>query len=201
MTKKYSYLDVYSQRQLLEEIRHSAAFGQILGTAFGRYGWFGYFIGTGHSDGFYLAFCFAGASLLLIGLAYPLWLSKVAGAFRNITGKVGHFIFQALLAVIYAALLTPLGVLVRAKNSFPAAQWDNCPASSGRSWQPKTTHTLVQNNSSKASMWSIFYTALRHFAMHGQWFLIPLVVLLLSLGIVLFFAQTSAIAPFIYTLF
>lgn len=201
MTEKSSYLDGHLQRQLLDEIRHSAAFGQILGTASGLYGWFGYFIGTGHPDAFYLAFCFAGAFLLLAGLACPLWLSKAAAVFRSLTGKIGHLVFQALLVVVYAVLLTPLGLLVRAKNRFPAARWENAPAAHGRGWQPKTTHTLVQDSSSKTSMWFIFYMTLRHFALHGQWFLIPLVVLLLSLGIVLFFAQTSAIAPFIYTLF
>jgi hypothetical protein len=33
------------------------------------------------------------------------------------------------------------------------------------------------------------------------WWLIPLVVILVVLGLVLVFAQSSAIAPFIYTLF
>lgn len=33
------------------------------------------------------------------------------------------------------------------------------------------------------------------------WWLMPMVVLLLVLGILLIFAQSSAIAPFIYTLF
>ena len=33
------------------------------------------------------------------------------------------------------------------------------------------------------------------------WWMIPMVVVLLLLGILLIFAQSSAIAPFIYTLF
>jgi hypothetical protein len=33
------------------------------------------------------------------------------------------------------------------------------------------------------------------------WWMMPMVSLLLLLGILLFFAQSSAIAPFIYTLF
>ena len=33
------------------------------------------------------------------------------------------------------------------------------------------------------------------------WWLIPMVSVLLLLGLILFFAQSSAIAPFIYTLF
>lgn len=33
------------------------------------------------------------------------------------------------------------------------------------------------------------------------WWLIPMVLVLLSFGVLLIFAQSSAIAPFIYTLF
>jgi hypothetical protein len=35
----------------------------------------------------------------------------------------------------------------------------------------------------------------------GRWWLIPIVLLLLSLGAILVFAKGSALAPFIYTLF
>lgn len=35
----------------------------------------------------------------------------------------------------------------------------------------------------------------------GRWWLIPIVLLLLSLGAILIFAKGSALAPFIYTLF
>lgn len=33
------------------------------------------------------------------------------------------------------------------------------------------------------------------------WWLVPMLVVLLLLGVLLLFAQTSAVAPFIYTLF
>jgi len=34
-----------------------------------------------------------------------------------------------------------------------------------------------------------------------KWWLAPIIILLLLLGAVIFFTQTSAVAPFIYTLF
>jgi hypothetical protein len=42
---------------------------------------------------------------------------------------------------------------------------------------------------------------LRFMAERKLWWLMPMVVLLLLVGILLIFAQSSAIAPFIYTLF
>lgn len=34
-----------------------------------------------------------------------------------------------------------------------------------------------------------------------KWWLIPIIVMLFMLGLLMFFAQTSTVAPFIYTLF
>ncbi|MBU0504084.1 MAG: DUF5989 family protein [Candidatus Omnitrophota bacterium] len=34
-----------------------------------------------------------------------------------------------------------------------------------------------------------------------RWWLTPIIVMLLLLGLLIFFAQSSAVAPFIYTLF
>jgi hypothetical protein len=39
------------------------------------------------------------------------------------------------------------------------------------------------------------------FARRGHYLFIPVLVFLLILGLVMFFAQTSSLAPFIYTLF
>ena len=42
---------------------------------------------------------------------------------------------------------------------------------------------------------------LRFFWANKWWWLIPMILLLLVFGVLIIFAQTSAIAPFIYTLF
>ncbi len=42
---------------------------------------------------------------------------------------------------------------------------------------------------------------LQFFCQHKWWWLTPMIVALLLFGILVIFAQTSAIAPFIYTLF
>lgn len=39
------------------------------------------------------------------------------------------------------------------------------------------------------------------FWQHKWWWLTPMILVLLVFGILIFFAQSSAIAPFIYTLF
>jgi len=42
---------------------------------------------------------------------------------------------------------------------------------------------------------------LAFFGQHRWWWLTPMIVVLLGLGALIIFAQSSAIAPFIYTLF
>jgi hypothetical protein len=54
---------------------------------------------------------------------------------------------------------------------------------------------------SLASRMGIAGEILQFFWQHKWWWLTPMVVVLLILGLLVVFAQTSAIAPFIYTLF
>ncbi len=54
---------------------------------------------------------------------------------------------------------------------------------------------------SLATRISIASELLGFFWHHKWWWLTPVVVVLLLLGLLVVFAQTSAIAPFIYTLF
>lgn len=201
MTKQ-SYLQQRDQRLQYEKIKQCAAFGLVLGVGFSLYGAIGYSAGLAFSDTYYVSIMCVGLVLLGMGLACPLWLDTPSAWFRVVAGKLGHYIFQLLLTVVYYAFLTPLA-LARSKETAhaPFLSW-NCTANSrGYGWTPKQTRTMVQEGKGTATLAGTFYAILVYFARHGRWFLLPILVVLLSLGLVLFFAQTSAFAPFIYTLF
>ena len=51
---------------------------------------------------------------------------------------------------------------------------------------------------SQASLWREFWASLR---VRKKWWLMPIMVLLLLVGVLLVFAQGSVLAPFIYTIF
>ncbi len=51
---------------------------------------------------------------------------------------------------------------------------------------------------SQASLWREFWAFLR---VRKKWWLMPIMVLLLLVGVLLVFAQGSVLAPFIYTIF
>ena len=52
-----------------------------------------------------------------------------------------------------------------------------------------------------ASKFAIAGELLGFFRRQKRWWLVPMVAVLLVFGLLLIFAQTSALAPFIYTLF
>ena len=52
-----------------------------------------------------------------------------------------------------------------------------------------------------SSRFNILGEFLQFFWQHKWWWMTPMLLLLLLLGAFIIFAQTSAIAPFIYTLF
>lgn len=201
MTKQ-SYLQQRAYRLQSEKIKQCAAFGLVLGVGFGLYGAIGYSVGLAFSDTTYLVVMWVGLLLLLLGLGQPLLLDKPSAVFRVVAGKLGHCIFQVLLIGIYYVLVTPLGML-RSKQSpnAPFVSWDGAASGYGYGWSPKQTRTMVQAGEGRANLAGTFYAILVYFARHGRWFMLPLLVVLLSLGLLLFFAQTSAFAPFIYTLF
>ena len=53
----------------------------------------------------------------------------------------------------------------------------------------------------KPSLTRRFLTVLQFFARRGHYIFLPTLVVLLALGLVLFFVKSSVLAPFIYTLF
>lgn len=51
------------------------------------------------------------------------------------------------------------------------------------------------------SKMSIFKELFAFLKARKKWWLAPIIIMLLLLGALIFFAQSSAVAPFIYTLF
>jgi len=59
----------------------------------------------------------------------------------------------------------------------------------------------MQFTESLASRMSVVAEFLLFFWQHKWWWLTPMILALLFVGILITFAQSSAVAPFIYTLF
>ena len=81
--------------------------------------------------------------------------------------------------------------------------WDKAqPAGGLEGWHPKEVAFEVQvGRRGKPSLARRFLTVLQFFARRGHYIFLPTLIVLLALGVVLFFVKSSALAPFIYTLF
>lgn len=198
---KHRYLHRRAARRAQEALKQQAVFGIVLGMAGMLYGLLGYLAGIALPDFLYLAIFAAGLTLLGIGLACPRVIRRPSELFRHAMNGVGHGVFTVLLTCIYYVLVVPLGFFRRRSKPWsPFVRWENSMPKSA-AWSPKITQTIFHERAGAANLVGSACNVVLYFARHGNWLLIPLLVILLSLGLILFFVQTSALAPFIYTLF
>ncbi|MEG2172533.1 MAG: DUF5989 family protein [Desulfovibrionaceae bacterium] len=200
---KHRYLHELTARRALETTKQHIMFALLIGFAATLYGGLGYLAGTVLPDALYALICALGLVLLAIGLLRPHLVAGVSAGFRAVTGKFGHCIFNLLLGAVYFLVFYPIAMFWRhvLKKAFYHT-WERGEQGPRAVWRSKTVQTLVHVAGQKQkSLVGNAYEILCYFARHGNWMLLPVLALLLFLGIIMFFAQTSSLAPFIYTLF
>lgn len=146
-----------------------------------------------------------GAGAILGTLLFPsIWRGPEA-LLRRFGNWVGHALMKVLLAGTYFVFIWPVGVLLRAtKGTTPIYEWGSIPPKGMEGWhEKKLPYDLPDTSGVDASKGGRtgFLKVLVFFVRRGHIIFIPVLILLVSLGIALFFLQTSALAPFIYTLF
>jgi hypothetical protein len=147
----------------------------------------------------------AGAVLFLLGLLRPQALGRFESGIRISTGFIGKTIFAIVLSFVYVALVTPVGLVWRvARGTRPFFAWAGDTAPTVEGWVAKQAVDDDRNVSHDAVRRSLItqpFVIVGYFIRHGHFILIPVVLFLLSIGLILFFVKSSALAPFIYTLF
>ncbi len=103
---------------------------------------------------------------------------------------IGKFIFRILISmlllVIYIIWFIPASIIfnIRGKDKVISLKTKN------------TKVVKMTNNNVFCQIKNIF----SYFLFEGSWYLIPLIIILVVIGLILFFAQSSAITPLIYPL-
>jgi hypothetical protein len=165
-----------------------------------------YYVVSGRLSAGWNAVAWSGGAVLVLTLIAPFtwqWPEQVIRRFGN---WLGHCLMTALLVPVYFLLFWPVGALLRTiRGSHPIYEWGKLPKSGMEGWHPKiyppdVADAQARSKLSRQRRVSLF-GVLVFFARRGEYLLIPVLLLVVSLGIVLFFLQTSALAPFIYTLF
>jgi hypothetical protein len=147
----------------------------------------------------------AGAILFLLGLLRPQALGRFESGIRVSTGFIGKTIFAIVLSVVYVLLVTPVGLAWRTfRGTRPFFAWAGATPVSLEGWIAKQAvddDRSVSQDAVRRPLITQPFVIVGYFIRHGHFILLPVVLFLLLIGLVLFFVKSSALAPFIYTLF
>lgn len=200
MIQEYLYLRKLKLRQQEESLRKNVIFGQTLGWILSLTGGFKYFI-LSEPSAYYLLMI--GNALLLLGLALPQALELPQLIMRRIGEFIGTVILRTVLILIYVLVVAPCGFLIQKFNgSAPFYYWNDKSTINPEGWtqkQPSDEKGLVLDAKHISSHHGI--QLLQHFLRHGDMIIMPSLIIILLLGLVSIFAQSTVVAPMIYTLF
>jgi len=200
---KAPYLVRRDARLAYEELKRQIIFGLVISAIAIVVGSSRYFLAVNANDTVALALAiFGGFGLALTVVVPSAWKSP-----ENLLGRalraVGAVIFKVFLMAVYVLMMSPIGwALRRYQGADPIYSWDQSPPKRMEGWQTKQVlydAGLGRKGNPNALKRAI--NVLQFFANRGHFLFLPTLVLLIALGIVLFFVKSSALAPFIYTLF
>lgn len=198
-----SYLVRRQARLALQELKLRIVFGLVISTLLLTIGVWRHWFVVGAGAEVALVLIMAGA----LGLALTLIFPTAWGLPESLLGRalrvVGGGLFAILLSLVYVLFITPVGWLVgKLKGRDPIYSWTLAPPDGMEGWHPKQVlceaHLGSAGRSSSARR---FVKIVRFFIERGHYLFLPTLVVLMALGLVLFFVKSSALAPFIYALF
>jgi len=197
------YLQRRNARVALAQLKREIIFGMVVSSIMLGTGTWRYYIVVGVNDALWSIVAALGALGLLVTLILPwLWKSPEAGL-TAIVRRVGGALFAVLLALVYGLLIFPVGwMLRRIKGADPVYSWESEMPLGMEGWHPKeVVFELNAGSHKKPNLLRRFVNVLQFFARRRHYVFLPTLVILLALGMVLFFVKASALAPLIYTLF
>lgn len=186
-----------ASKALTQQLVLGFGIGLIL-LAFGAYK---YFVSIGVWDTLWYAAMVAGAVLIALTWIAPFLWRGLESGIRAFGNFVGHGVMTVILTLFYFLLIWPVGAFLRAtKGQHPIYTWQGVPSANMEGWSDKKLPYDLSTSTANSRRTGIL-KVLVFFVRSGRVIFLPVLLLLVSLGIALFFLKTSALAPFIYTLF
>jgi hypothetical protein len=197
------YLRRRATRLAFEELKREIIFGMVISTMMLAIGAWRYFIVIGADDALWRGIAILGAMGLVVAVVFPTLWKGPEVLLSAVMRKFGGFLLGILLSMVYILLFAPIGWWVRkTKGKDPIYSWDEAAPAGMEGWHSK--ESLFEINAlgkGKPNLLWRMLEVLRFFARRGHYIFLPALIILIALGMVLFFVQSSALAPFIYTLF
>jgi hypothetical protein len=201
------YLQRLQERRDTAELKRVIVFGLVLGWLLVIVCGSKYLFVVGAKDALWKAGMWLGFVILGITVIVPSLLTVVEHAFKAVGEVLGKAIFAVLLGIIYFVLFTPVGLIMQRRGVRPFHSWKDLPrAEEIEGWVPKeqvaaAPGAAATGTSRNLPLIAQPFLVLGYFIRNGRYVFVPALVLMIVFGLVLFFVQSSALAPFIYTLF
>lgn len=200
-----AYMRRRRARQAVEELKRQIVFGLVIGWLMTLIGWFRYEYVPNVNDSLWLAVMWTGVGILVAAVVAPGMLNWPERLWMGVARFVGKIVFTGLLAILYFVMVTPIGLLMRAlSGSDPFYAWKGSAPSGMEGWVRKDLPGEIRSSRISGRKRLLLLEPIRvfsYFVRQGHYLVLPLLVIVLVLGLLLFFVQSSALAPLIYTLF
>lgn len=208
-----SYLKQLAERRENDRLEMLVNFGLALGWIFFLVGGFCWFCVVSSVDPLWLLMTLAGLTMLFMAVLIPEALAPLHKWWMKLAHLQGRFVMMVLLTTVYYVLIVPCGWILRRRyGSAPFYEWDNSPPAEichtgwerlrSNSSQNIEAHLVgTTRKTNRRSLINMLVMTISFFIHRGHVLTLPILLILLSIGLLLFFVQGSVLAPFIYTLF
>lgn len=189
MTSK-TYISRVKEREFKKEIKDCAAFGiMTCGILMLISGWFYFFTMSDYHNA-WLCILIISTVMFICGVVIPQLLYYP----QKLISAVGNFIFlvffRFLLIIVYILTILPIGLIHKNTPDMNLQDWTNKVFDYSLSGNYKYHHNKLIH----------CLNIVKFFINKKQWFLIPAIIILLVLGLIFAFVQSSLFLPFIYTI-
>jgi hypothetical protein len=202
LPQRQSYLEQLALRREATAIREQTAYGLVMGWMLTLVAGFLFFCVPSQVDWLWATCMALGVLHLVAAVIVPQSLAWPQRIWMTIARWQGWLVMNVLLTVIYFALIWPASFFDR-KRIRGFLQWEHQPPAEPTAWLPiEATGEIAENAASHyRSLPLLLASLIAFFFRRGNYLLIPIIILMVVLGLILYFVQSSALAPFIYTLF
>ncbi|MCI8777578.1 MAG: hypothetical protein HFI86_03790 [Bacilli bacterium] len=138
-----------------------------------------------------IIFMILGCMFILVATIYPNALGLVHKLLNKLFNIIGNLIFKIFLTILYFILVLPIGLIIKSKEKKEIRK------KSTNFINYKSNNNLEGNKKGFYNIFLIF----KLFNNERYALMLPLIIVLIAIGFLLIFVQSSVIAPFIYTLF
>jgi hypothetical protein len=199
------FLDRHLWREQSRELTQQIVLGYGIALLLIMVGAYKVFLKVGAWDAAWRTAMWLGVAAAAATIVTPLVWAWPQRLLRGVGNALGHILMSVVLTAVYFLAIWPVGALLRAlKGTHPIYAWNPTPAAGMEGWSDKKFPydlPASQRERGRSSRRTGLLKVLVFFARRGYVIFIPVLIVSVSFGIVLFFLKTSALAPFIYTLF